>query len=250
MRKSLLTTIAAAALIAGAGLAKAQQMPGSNRTNAQGYSEGQQGAANPAEHQPGAMQDQRRSAATQQTEHRGQAGAMERQRRSAAMEQREHRGQAGAMEKQRRSAVMEQREHRGRAGAMEKKQGRSAATEQRERRSGQAGAMQGEAQGRSAPEQNRGGITEQRSVASPTLSSGQKTRLHQIVAGGNIQRINHADFALSVGTVVPDTVALYDLPPTIVNIVPQYSGFEYIVVRNELVIIDPATLDIVAILPV
>jgi hypothetical protein len=82
------------------------------------------------------------------------------------------------------------------------------------------------------------------------LSPGQKTRLHEIIAGGNLQRVNHADFALSAGTRVPNTVRLYDVPATIVDILPQYSGFEYVVVRDELVIIDPETLVIVAVLPV
>ena len=48
---------------------------------------------------------------------------------------------------------------------------------------------------------------------------------------------------------MPDTVTFYDLPETIVDIVPEYRGFDYIVVRDELVIIDPDTLEIVAILP-
>jgi hypothetical protein len=124
----------------------------------------------------------------------------------------------------------------------------------------QPGAMQGpaqggvqpprgQAQGRSGTEQSRGGVTEQRSVSSPTLSPGQKTRLHEIIAGGNLQRVNHADFALSVGTRMPNTVTLYDVPATIVDILPQYSGFEYVVVGDELVIIDPETLEVVAVLP-
>jgi hypothetical protein len=48
---------------------------------------------------------------------------------------------------------------------------------------------------------------------------------------------------------VPDTVTFYDVPETIVDILPQYRGFEYIVVRDELVVVDPDTLEIVAVLP-
>jgi hypothetical protein len=48
---------------------------------------------------------------------------------------------------------------------------------------------------------------------------------------------------------VPDTVTFYDVPETIVDILPQYRGFEYIVVRDVLVIVDPDTLEIVAVLP-
>jgi hypothetical protein len=88
-----------------------------------------------------------------------------------------------------------------------------------------------------------------RSVGSTTLSPDQKTRLHGIITDGNIRRIDEADFPLSVGTRVPDTVEVYDVPDTLVDIVPEYRGFDYIVVRDELLIIDPDTLEIVAVLP-
>ena len=188
MRKSLLTTIAATALIAGAGLAKAQQTPAHNRTDeAKGYSERQPGAAaKPSEHRPGAMQSRRRSAAAVQREHR----------------------------------------------------------------SGQPGAMQGKAQSRSASEQNNGGVTEHRSVASIKLSSDQKARLHDTSAGGELRRVDHVDFALSAGTRVPGNVQVYPVPVSIVEIVPQYRGFDYIIVGDDLVIINPGTLTIVAVVPV
>jgi len=40
------------------------------------------------------------------------------------------------------------------------------------------------------------------------------------------------------------------MAPDLVTIVPEYRGFKYIIVRNDLVIIDPITLDIVAVIPV
>ncbi len=305
MRKSLLTTIAAAALIAGAGLAKAQQTPGHNRPNdVQSNSARQPSAAtNPSERQPGATESQGRSAATGQKEHRsgqpgaresqgrsaatgqkehrsGQPGAMESRGRSAATEQKEHRagqpgareshgrsaateqkehrsGQPGAMQGRGRSAATEQREHRsGQPGAMER-QGRSAATEQKEHRPGQPGAMQGHAQGRSgaiqspaqgrsASEQNRGGASQQ-SVASVNLSPDQRTRLHDAIAGGDVQRLDRVDFDLSAGTLIPGGVSFYPIPDSIVEIVPQYRGFDYIVAEDELVIVDPDTREIVAV---
>lgn len=223
MRKSLLTTIAGAALIAGGGLAAAQQRMESSpggANGAQGSPHRQPGGAA----QPGAMQGP--------AEGRSQATGEEGQRS----------GHFGTMQgpAQGRSSAVEENEHRSRySGAME---GQAPRRHPR--------AMQSQAQGRSGTEQSRGGVTEQRSVASPTLSPGQKTRLHEVIAGGNVQRVHHADFALSVGTRVPNTVRLYDVPNTIVDVLPQYRGFEYIVVRHDLVIIDPATLEIVAVLPV
>jgi hypothetical protein len=118
--------------------------------------------------------------------------------------------------------------------------------EQREQR--RSGAMQPESQGRVGSEQSKGGTTEQRSVTN--LSSEQGTRLHQVITTGNIHRADNVDFSLAVGTVVPRTVRVYDAPETIVEILPQYRGFKYIVVQSELIIVDPNSLEIVAILPV
>jgi hypothetical protein len=39
------------------------------------------------------------------------------------------------------------------------------------------------------------------------------------------------------------------LPAEVVTIVPEYRGFNYVVVGDQLLIIDPNTLEIVAILP-
>jgi hypothetical protein len=39
------------------------------------------------------------------------------------------------------------------------------------------------------------------------------------------------------------------LPEEIVRIVPEYRGYEYFLVGDEIVIVDPRTLEIVAIIP-
>ncbi|MGH6840515.1 MAG: DUF1236 domain-containing protein [Methylocella sp.] len=211
MRKSLFATIAGAALIAGGGLAAAQQLmegsPG-GANGAQGPSQQESGGATherrPGMRQPGMMQER-------------QPGMMQGQGRSGAVE-----------EKQRRS---------GQPGAMPGRAQKSGAVEEKQRRSGQPGAMQGSAQERIG-----------RSVAPATFTGEQKTRLQGIITGGNLRRIDNANFPLSIGTRVPSTVVLYDVPGTIVNIVPQYRGFRYIVVGQQLVIIDPNTLSIVAVI--
>jgi Protein of unknown function (DUF1236) len=271
MRKSLLATIAGAALIAGGGLAAAQQ----RMENSQGGASGAQGSSQRElggaahERQPGAMQGQAqgRSGAI---EEKGQSGEMQgqTQKRSGAIEEKERRsGQSGEMQGQtrKRSGAIEGKEYRsGHRGAMQgEAQGRSGATDEKEHRSGamqgqgRSGAVQGQAQGRSGtmqnpaqgravPEQNTKGAG-QRSVASVNLSSDQKTKLHEAIAGGNIRRVDRADFSLSIGTRIPSTVQVAGVTPAIADIVPQYRGFDYIVVRDDLVIVDPDTLDIVAV---
>jgi hypothetical protein len=61
--------------------------------------------------------------------------------------------------------------------------------------------------------------------------------------------MDHPDFALRVGTAVPRSVQVYDVPEDIVVVVPQYRGLKYIFVRDEVVFLDPDTLEIVAIMP-
>ena len=86
--------------------------------------------------------------------------------------------------------------------------------------------------------------------ASVQLSQDQRTKIKDVIVGDrNVARVDHADFNISVGVAVPRSVHVAVLPPEVVTIVPEYRGFEYVVVGDQLLIIDPNTLEIVAILP-
>jgi hypothetical protein len=58
------------------------------------------------------------------------------------------------------------------------------------------------------------------------------------------------NFDINIGVAVPRTVHVVVLPADIVEIVPEYRGFDYVIVGNQLLIIDPNTLLIVEVLPV
>jgi hypothetical protein len=47
------------------------------------------------------------------------------------------------------------------------------------------------------------------------------------------------DLALNVGTVVPETVRFAAIPPALVEINPGWRSYEYFVVQEEIIIIDP-----------
>ena len=81
------------------------------------------------------------------------------------------------------------------------------------------------------------------------LSDEQRERIHTVIGSHREARVDHVDFSVSVGTRVPRTVHVVALPEEVIRIVPQYRGFRYIVVRNEILIIDPDTFEIVAVLP-
>lgn len=102
--------------------------------------------------------------------------------------------------------------------------------------------------------ENRG-ATENRSGVSPggahtNLSVEQRSKIHSIIIGDRgAPRVGHVDFSVNVGTRVPRTIHLAPVPQDIVVIEPAWRGFEYFLVGDEIVVVDPATLEIVAVLP-
>jgi hypothetical protein len=57
------------------------------------------------------------------------------------------------------------------------------------------------------------------------------------------------NFDVSVGTVVPRSVKLQPLSAEIVSIAPQFRGHRFFVVEDEIVIVEPSSLRIAAIIP-
>lgn len=85
---------------------------------------------------------------------------------------------------------------------------------------------------------------------SVNLTTEQRTEIRQTVLTSTAPRATNINFALSVGTVVPSSVRVVEVPATIVKIHPQWRGFRYFVVNDEIVIVEPRTLKIVAVLDV
>lgn len=84
-----------------------------------------------------------------------------------------------------------------------------------------------------------------------SLTTEQKTKVRETVlkSGPRVNRTN-INFNISVGTVVPRTVKFVALPPVLIEVYPQYRGYEYFIVDEEIIIIEPKTLKIVAVLNV
>ena len=57
------------------------------------------------------------------------------------------------------------------------------------------------------------------------------------------------NFSLSVGTEVPRTVRLHRLPREIVEVEPRWRPYEFILVGDEIVIVNPRNFEIVAVMP-
>lgn len=85
--------------------------------------------------------------------------------------------------------------------------------------------------------------------ASVNINDQQRTRLSQSFARVNVQPLSNVNFSVSVGTAIPRDVRLHPLPADVVEVVPQYRGYNFVMVRDEIVIVDPATYKIVTVLP-
>ena len=85
--------------------------------------------------------------------------------------------------------------------------------------------------------------------ASTALSSEQHVKIRESLRGEKAEHLKNVPFAITIGETVPRTVHLYQLPVRIVEYVPQYRDYQYILVGEEILIIDPRTFRIVAVIP-
>jgi Protein of unknown function (DUF1236) len=85
--------------------------------------------------------------------------------------------------------------------------------------------------------------------ASVNINDQQRTRVAESITRLNVQPLTNVNFSLTVGTAVPRGIRLQTLPADVVEVVPQYRGYSFFVVRDEIVIVEPSTYQIVTVLP-
>jgi hypothetical protein len=81
------------------------------------------------------------------------------------------------------------------------------------------------------------------------LSDEQRERIRAALGGSREARVDNVDFGLSLGSAVPRQVQLHDLPVELADIIGGYHGSKYLIVRDQLVIVDAEARRIVAIIP-
>jgi hypothetical protein len=87
--------------------------------------------------------------------------------------------------------------------------------------------------------------------ATAQVSQDQRTKIQGIIGHNSSARVTtNVNFNVTVGTRVPSDVQVVVLPEDVVEIVPQYQGFDYVIVGDNILIIDPNTMEIVDIIPV
>jgi uncharacterized protein DUF1236 len=82
------------------------------------------------------------------------------------------------------------------------------------------------------------------------INEQQRSRIRDVVVSRrNIPRVSNVNFDIRVGTVVPRTVRFVTVPEEIVTIYPRFRRHRIVIVQDEILIIDPVTFRIVAVLP-
>jgi hypothetical protein len=84
---------------------------------------------------------------------------------------------------------------------------------------------------------------------SVNITPEKRTQMHQVFTKErSAPRVDRVDFDLAVGTAVPRSVHFVSVPSTIVAIEPSWRGYDYFMVGEQIVIVDPRSTEIVAII--
>ena len=109
----------------------------------------------------------------------------------------------------------------------------------------------------SSTTQSSGSTTTERSTTgqgaagtsgSVNLSTEQRTRITSVIKQQNVKPLTNVNFSISVGTRVPRNVHFYPLPVTVIEVYPEWRGFMYVLVGDQILVIHPRTHEIVAVL--
>jgi hypothetical protein len=99
---------------------------------------------------------------------------------------------------------------------------------------------------RSSAEQNR--TTTGQGAAGPAkLTTEQRTKISSVIRSQKVERVN-LNVSVSVGTRIPAEVHVHSLPQEVIVIYPEWRGYDYILVGEQIVIISPRTHEIVAVI--
>jgi hypothetical protein len=85
-------------------------------------------------------------------------------------------------------------------------------------------------------------------AAPAALSAEHHVKIWEAVRGEKAAPFTGPRFSMTVGEAVPQTVHLNRLPARVIEFAPQYRGYEYIQVGEEILIVDPRTHRIVAVI--
>lgn len=268
MSNRFMISVAALALIAGTGLA-----------NAQGTMKNESGGAGaqPMQHSqsPGGAAEHGSSMGKESTQEKGTVGqaggsstmksgtSAEEKSSGAAKDERSGREMNKNAAEEKSGATKSQRtdEHaqgqQDKSKSMSQDTGKSGAKDQKDMKAeGSKSGTNQNAQGQTGTSTNQNAqgqsstnTTVGQAGAGAKLSTEQRTQITSVIREEHVRPVTNVNFSISVGTRIPrEGIELHALPSRVVTIYPEWRTYKYVLVKEEIVIINPDTYEIVAVL--
>jgi Protein of unknown function (DUF1236) len=255
MTSRFMMSVAAAALIAGTGFANAQGT-GMGREAPSGGSTVQQSAPSSSERAAPSATPANRDAAEPTKPSSGMKATQSEQPPAGAKNQRaqddmkagpkgETKGEKSAQDtnmKGEKSKSMSSENDNAKGAKDIKAEGREDKSGMKaEGREGREGNMKAETKGAEGRSQTIG-----QAGASAKLSTEQRTKITTVIKEQHVQPVTNVNFEIRPGVRIPrGGVSFHRLPREIVTIYPEWRDYEYILVNDKIVVVDPRTLEIV-----
>jgi Protein of unknown function (DUF1236) len=87
------------------------------------------------------------------------------------------------------------------------------------------------------------------SATKDPLSIDQQRQIGEIITNSGPTALADRNLSLAVGNAVPAELALRPLPAPAVQVAPQLQGLSYLMIDEEIALIDPRTRKIVTVIP-
>jgi len=85
--------------------------------------------------------------------------------------------------------------------------------------------------------------------AGAKLSTEQRTQITSVIHEEHVRPVTNVNFSISVGTRIPrEGIELHALPTRVATICPEWRTYKFVLVKEEIVIINPDTYEIVAVI--
>jgi len=97
-----------------------------------------------------------------------------------------------------------------------------------------------------AADSKSGGNNQSSAAAAPPPE--KRTQITSAFKQEKVTEVTNVNFNISVGVAVPATVRIHPLPTRIVEIYPEWRGYDFILVRGKYIILRPKTREIVYII--
>jgi hypothetical protein len=111
----------------------------------------------------------------------------------------------------------------------------------------QSGSGATSSSGKSADEAKPSAVGQSGAGGSAKLTTDQRTKMTAVIMEHKVAPVQ-LNVSISVGTRVPESVHFYALPEEAFVIYPEWRGYDYILVGNQIIVIDPRSHEIVGII--